>query len=199
MNLTYFTLLVFPMVLLSVVSLVVHVENKADSWRMLLTLPNSRWQLLLTKLIISIFLLGVVMVLFLFSTYILAFPIYWIHPETEFMYYTPDFPGILSDSARLFVYSLGIIGIQFLIALTFKNQILPLSLGIIFFVLGFIFSMAFISIAVYFPYSFPLLYKDLGMAQLSDMGNTISKLWIKSCFILFIAALISFPVFVSKK
>ncbi|MCB0631447.1 MAG: ABC transporter permease [Lewinella sp.] len=198
MNMTYFSLLIFPLVIIAITSLIIHQEDRADSWRILLTLPNPRWQLLGGKLVITVLFTAGVLLLFLLASYLLAFPVYWLHPETEFGYFFPHFSEIGSDAMKVLVYSLGVIGLQFTFSLLFKNQVFPLSLGVILLVVGFICYMAFPALAAYFPYAFPMQYKDIGISPSLNMEQVSGTGW-KSILVFTVSAVLSYYIFVSRK
>lgn len=198
MSLTYFSLLIFPLLILSVISIINNQEHRIDNWKVLLTLPNSRWQLLGSKLITSLTLLASIFLLFVISTILFAYPIYWVHPETEFTYYQPLFLVFGSDCLQVFGYSLGIIGIQFSFSLLFKNPTFPIIIGIVLYLIGFLLFMALPNVAVNFPYSLPFLYKDMGISQSIDVFS-FSGMGIRSCIIFACSIPISYMIFTTRK
>lgn len=198
MSLTYFSLLVFPLLILSVISIINNQEHRIDNWKVILTLPNSRWELLGSKLLMSLLLLGGIFLLFAISTILFAYPIYWIRPETEFAYYQPLFIEFASDCLKVFGYSLGIIGLQFGFSILFRNPTFPIIIGIALYLIGFLLFMTLPDIAVNFPYSLPFLYKGIGISQSIDV-NTFSGMGIRSCLVFACSVPISYIIFTTRK
>ncbi|WP_020529833.1 ABC transporter permease [Flexithrix dorotheae] len=198
MNLTYFSLLIFPLVILAVISIVNNQEHRIDSWKVILTLPNPRWELLGSKLLTILILLATIFLLFVISTILFAYPIYWIHPETEFAYFQPLFFEFASDCVKVFGYSLGIVGLQFFFSIAFKNSTFPIILGIAFYLVGFLLFMALPNVAVNFPYSLPFLYKDIGISQSIDVNN-FSGMGIRSCLVFACSVPISYMIFITRR
>jgi len=198
LSLTYFSLLIFPLLILSVISIINNQEHRIDNWKVILTLPNPRWQLLGSKLITALILLAAIFLLFMISTILFAYPIYWVHPETEFDYFRPLFFEFGSDCLKVFGYSLGIIGLQFSFSLLFKNPTFPIIIGIILYLIGFLFFMALPNVAVNFPYSLPFLYKDMGISQSLNV-NSFSGMGIRSCLVFAFSVPISYLIFKTRK
>jgi len=198
MNLTYFSLLIFPLLILSVISIINNQEHRIDNWKVILTLPNPRWQLLASKLITSLILLVGIFLLFVISTILFAYPIYWVHPETEFAHFLPLFFTYGSDCLNVFGYSLGIIGIQFIFSLLFKNPTFPIIIGIVLYLVGFLLFMTLPNVAVNFPYSLPFLYKDIGISQSIDVKN-FSGMGIMSCLVFVCSVPISYMIFTTRR
>lgn len=198
MSLTYFSLLIFPLLILSVINIINNQEHRIDNWKVILTLPNPRWQLLGSKLFTSLILLAGTFSLFMFSTILFAYPIYWIHPETEFIHFRPLFFEYASDCLKVFGYSLGVIGLQFSFSLLFKNPTFPIIIGIALYLIGFLLFMALPDVAVNFPYSLPFLYKDIGISQSIDV-KSFSGMGIRSCLVFACSVPISYMIFTTRK
>ena len=145
------------------VSAVVFVEQRANAWKYLYSLPHRRGQFFLTKwllvgvlYILSIFLLlgGVIL-----SGYILEI----FRPEYEFTYYQPKIGYLLQEMGHFFLASLGLIGFQYWLSLRFRNILIPLGIGVFGFVFGIIMSVTSQKLALYLPYSLPMIVRDFDM------------------------------------
>jgi len=198
MNLTYFSLLIFPLIILTVISIINNQEHRIDNWKVMLTLPNPRWELMCSKLLTSLILLGSIILLFMISTILFAYPIYWVHPETEFAHFRPLFFEYGLDCLKVYGYSLGIIGLQFSFSLLFKNPIFPITIGIALYLIGFFLFMALPNVALNFPYSLPFLYKDMGISRSIDV-NGFSGMGIRSCLVFACSVPISYIIFSTRK
>lgn len=198
MSLTYFSLLIFPLLILSVISIINNQEHRIDNWKVLLTLPNPRWELLGSKLLATLILLAGIFLLFVISTILFAYPISWAHPETEFIYFQPLFLEFALDCLKVFGYSLGIIGLQFNLSILFKNPTFPIITGIALYLIGFLLFMALPNVALNFPYSLPFLYKDMGISRSIDVNN-FSGMGIRSCLVFACSVPISYMIFTTRK
>jgi len=147
-----------------------YIEHQSQGWKQLYALPKTRISLLLSKLaaiLISI-LLSFMLIIpgFLLSGYLLN----GIFPEYEFTYYTPPFLEITTTIFKIFIALLGIIGIQFFMSTRFKGFLIPASVGVISFIVGLILATTNKSMALYFPYSYPMIARDRGMFRTDKIG-----------------------------
>jgi len=197
-NLNYFSLIVYPLAIIVVSSMVINLEHKSDSWKMLLTLPNLRWQIFTGKLLIILFLSLTISVLFQASIFLFSIPINWIHPEVEFFYYEPEVGNFLLENLKLVISCLAIIGFQFFLSLLFKNQIIPVAIGMILLISGFLLGMTSPNLAINFPYSYSMMYKNFGMSSYFDTQSIVGIPWKSTCMFLIIS-IGSYLLFISKK
>ena len=154
------------------ISTAVFVENQARGWKFIYATPNVRSSIFFSKLfslLVGIFSLAVLMmVLSIITTYIVDF----ILPEYEFRFYTPDVWSNFVGFVHAFISILGVIGIQYFISLRFKGFLIPMSFGVLMFIVGFIISTTDKPFALYSPYSYPGIVKDHNMFTTGKIGVT---------------------------
>lgn len=145
------------------VSALIFIEQRANAWKFLYTLPYQRGRFYFTKwmMIISLYLFSVVLLLFgvVLSAYLLNI----FRPEYEFTYYSPKVGYLLGEMWHFFLASLGLISWQYWISLQFRNILVPLGIGVFGFVLGIIMSVTGQQLALYLPYSLPMIIRDFDM------------------------------------
>ncbi|MEL6834431.1 MAG: ABC transporter permease [Bacteroidota bacterium] len=145
------------------VSAVIFVEQRANAWKYLYTLPFSRGRFFLTKWVL-VALLYLVSILFLLTGVVLSgYLLDILRPEYEFIYYRPQFAYLLQEMGHFFLASLGLIGFQYWLSLRFRNILIPLGIGVFGFVFGIIMSVTSQKLALYLPYSLPMIVRDFDM------------------------------------
>ncbi len=145
------------------VSAVIFVEQRANAWKYLYTLPHSRGKFYFTKWTLVAF-LYVLSIFFLLTGVVLSG--YWLdilRPEYEFVYHQPQFGYLLQEMGHVFVASLGVISFQYWLSLRFRNILVPLGVGVFGFVFGIIMSVTGQKLALYLPYSLPMIVRDFDM------------------------------------
>lgn len=136
-------------------------ERRADSQKLLFTFPNSRMQLSLMKAILILLLLFWIFSSFVFITAGSGYVLNWIFPEYELTYYSPPISESLSLMFHTFINCLGIVGIQILLHTLFRSYLIPLGIGFLAFISGFILATLNLSMTKFHPYSYPVIVRDL--------------------------------------
>lgn len=154
------------------VSTGVFVENQARGWKFIYATPNVRSSIFYSKLfsfLIGIFMLGIIIIILtVITTYFADF----LLPEYEFRFYKPDIKLILEGFVHAFISILGVIGIQYFISLRVKGFLIPMSFGVLMFIVGFIVSTIDKPLVLYSPYSYPGIVKDHSMFTIGKIGVT---------------------------
>jgi len=161
------------------ISAALHIEHFANGWKQLYALPISRSILVVVKLLTILFGLISCALLLLPGTLLCGYILDWFIPEMEFWYYTPPIVSLVENLFRIFLALAGMIGLQYLLSLQFKSFLVPASFGVIAFIVGLILGSTDNPMALYFPYSYPVIARDTGMfrmerIQIDDYG------WINS-------------------
>lgn len=181
-----------PFVVL-LLSAALFIENKNYGFKQLYTLPQKRSSLILYKvitLILSIFLSTLIMILGLILVgYLLNF----IYPESEFSYFALPFFDMVQSFTYTIVSLLGIFGIQFFLSIKFEGFLVPASVGILSYIVGLIFGSINSSLAIYFPYAYPIIARENNIFRNTEL--VLDKFWIINevelysiiVFVLFIA------------
>jgi len=180
-----------PTVIL-IISALAFIEQKADSWKLLYTLPISRGQILISRLSIIILLIVSILFTLCITIYLSASFLDWRFPEIEFSFYSCDLTYLLNHLAHTFISLLGLIGIQLFLSYFFKNVIPALSIGFFGFIFGFLLTAGNQKLALYNPYNYSMITQDLKMIRY-EHNNIIFGSWITNvelnsiiCFSIFL-------------
>lgn len=146
---------IFPMFVVLVCTLLPQIEYKNTTWKQVLTSPQTKWNVFISKFL-NIHLL---MLLFIVASHLFIWVViiaaHFILPHLHILQHSFDFYRVLTDNAHLYVSVLAICTIQFWIGLRSKNFIVPIAIGIACWLVGTIMVFEYRSAASpYFPYSF---------------------------------------------
>ena len=156
-----------------------YVEHKADAQKLLYTFPNPRWQLLLVKLIVILLCCVWIFISFVLFMVVSGYLLAWRFPEYELSYYGPPIWESLKLMYHTFISCLGIIAIQYFLHRLFKSYLLPLGIGFLAFLSGFIIASMNLSLCKYHPYSYPVIVRDLNFIR-SDVRELYAEGWISN-------------------
>jgi thiol-disulfide isomerase/thioredoxin len=150
-NIKLFTGFFFPLFLIVAVTRVVYMEHRSDTWKLLETQPSSRFFLFFSKWqLCSLTSLVCLLALFAFSVgggLLLVNLKYSRNFTSNHVEWSKDMQLLV----RLWVSSLGLISLQFVISLWLRNFAWPIIIGVISLIAGSIFSG--FGILSWFPYS----------------------------------------------
>lgn len=119
----------FPLFIVLITALVVQTEYKANAFKKLLTLPNSRTSFYIAKLLIIIYYVILTHLIFLGAILIFGLLLGIIVPETLFLNKPIPLTMMFTQISKSIITSLGMISIQYLISIRFKNFIKPIGIG----------------------------------------------------------------------
>ncbi|MBD1395291.1 ABC transporter permease [Mucilaginibacter glaciei] len=147
--------LLLPMFVIFIAYSVNSVEHKADTWKTLFSLPLSRWSVYGAKFFYAVFL--IFLSLFLFGVFTIAFGnlLGIVKPELKFGAYHMEVQ-IMQVYFKLFLSSLGILAIQFLLSLLWADFLKPMGIGFIATITGVIAASKNWEYAYAFPYAHPM-------------------------------------------
>ena len=124
-----FTILMFPLLITLIAFIVNNVEHKSSGWKHLFALPVRREYFYISKIIVAtgmVFLSLVIFVVFLLlSIRLLASS----HPQINFEK-TALVNLLIITNVKVFLASLFILMIQFVLSINFKNFLVPIGFGI---------------------------------------------------------------------
>ena len=148
--------LLLPMLIVFIGYSVNSIEHKADTWKTLFSLPISKLSVYAAKYFYAMFL--VVLCLALFVLFILGFGNFLsvLKPMLKFNEYHME-TTLVEIYTKLFLSSLGILSIQFLLSLLFRDFLKPMGIGFIATITGVILAAKNWQYAYLFPYSHPML------------------------------------------
>ncbi len=180
-----------PFVVL-LVTAVTFVEQRANAWKLLYTMPVTRGSIYFSKLTIIILTVFATSFLLVFALVGAGYVLDQFLPELEFAYYQAPVYTNLKNITHGVIALLGVIGIQYFLSLWFKNFLIPISIGIIGFILAFILTTINTKITLYVPYSYSMVVKDYGMFKLEHTKGiwngwlTNVELYSILCFVFFV-------------
>lgn len=133
-----------------------NIEHKADSWKMLFSLPLPKFAVYAAKYVYALLLILISLALFVIFTLGFANLLSALRPELRFNEYHMEYT-LLQVYFKLFLSSLGILSIQFLFSLLWKDFLKPMGIGFVGTIAGVIMASAGWKYAYLFPYSHPML------------------------------------------
>lgn len=148
--------LILPMLIVFVAYSVNNIEHKADTWKTLFSLPISKLSVYGAKYFYAFFLIFICLALFVLFTLAFGNLLSVVKPSLRFSEYHIE--GVLTRVYfKLFLASLGILSIQFLLSLLFRDFLKPMGIGFICTITGDILAGNGWKYAYLFPYSHPFL------------------------------------------
>ncbi len=178
--------------LIFLISTMLFVEQKANYWKVLYTLPIQRGALYFSKLF-TILLLHLFHVILLFiALYFVAQALNFLLPEFEFNYHAPPLKKIFQSLGHVLLASLGIVGIQYFLASYFRHYLVALGFGLFGFVLALILITSGTEAYLYLPYAYPMMVKDFAFVPVSEtftvpkMGLNILEWLSVAVFVFFV-------------
>jgi len=190
--------LLLPMLIVFIGYSVNSIEHKADTWKSLFSLPISKFSIYAAKFLYALFLVFLCLALFVVFTLSFGNLLGTIKPELKFGDY--NMAGILTQLYfKLFLSALGILGIQFLLSLLFRDFLKPMGIGFIATITGVILVANHWKYAYLFPYSHPMLAlsslpEHKGHADNTGMPTITVDLFTKEIFVSLIVAAVVFTV-----
>jgi lantibiotic transport system permease protein len=173
-------LVAMPFFIILICTLLQQVEYRNNTWKQLLTSPQTRANIFIAKfmnvqLLIALFLVTNLLLMFVSATIL-----HLKEPSLQLFSRPVDWYGILEIRATGYMVLFALCTIQFWLGLRFKNFIIPIAIGICGWFLGTLLVIPMKSpIAAYFPYSFhvytnlPGLKPQLNRICLTSLGYGI--------------------------
>lgn len=159
-SMAIFSIFVLSPVITLLVSTFQQIEQKANSRKYLYTTPTRRITIYFSKLV-------TILVVIIFTTFFLllfitltGYIVDYFYPEYEFVYHSPAFYYLLKTSFRAVLSCLGIIGLHYFLSTISKTFLLPMGIGILGFIMGFILASTNSKATMLFPFAYPILVQD---------------------------------------
>jgi len=192
-TLSIFSVLVSTPFVVMLISTYVFTENQARGWNYMYSTPQRRSTIFYSKLLSIILVVISLITLLLISNILGAYLLDFLMPEIEYRHYEMNLMRHLPDYGHVFISMLGVIGIQYFLSLRFKGFLIPMSFGIIAFVVGIVIGSLNKTYALFFPYCYPNIVKDHNMFRIDKIGivqgewfNTV-EIYSMAVFIFFVA------------
>jgi lantibiotic transport system permease protein len=106
------------------------IEHKSDTWKTLFTLPVPKWSVYSAKYVYAVLLLLICLALFPALTLLFGNLLGSIQPKLKFAGYQKQ-AEIFQIYGKLFLASLGLLSLQFLMSLIWKDFLKPMGIGLI--------------------------------------------------------------------
>lgn len=172
--------LLLPMYLIFMTYSINNIEHKADTWKSVFSLAIPKWQIYYSKALYTIILIAISMTLFVALTLGYGFLLGWLKPEFTFL--EADLTEVSKFTStiylKMFLASFGIIAIQFLMSLVWKDFLKPMGIGFVFFVVS--------MIALKWEYSYMLPFTHPILAITSSVGKDMviftKEVWVSFAF-----------------
>ncbi len=151
-------------------STAVFIENHAKGWKYVYSTPRLRSTIFYAKLMAIFCIILLVILAIIILNILCAYALDFLLPEIEFRHYDMHLFYYLPDYLHALIAMLGVIGIQYFLSLRFKGFLIPMSVGIIAFIVGIIVGSLNKPAALYYPYSYPNIVKDHSMFTIDEIG-----------------------------
>jgi hypothetical protein len=147
-------LVALPIFLILACTLLSQIEYKNNTWKQVLTSPQSKGNVFLAKFINVQLLIGVFFIINLLLMFLCTVVLHFIDPSLEVLNQPLNGYKVLMTRVNTYIAVLAICSVQFWLGLKFKNFITPVAIGIACWFAGTILVMKNIGFAAYFPHSF---------------------------------------------
>ncbi len=169
--------LLLPMLIVFIGYSVNNIEHKADTWKSLFSLPIPKLSVYAAKYIYALFLVILCLTLFVLFTLGLGNLLSILKPMLKFNEYHIE-STLVQIYFKLLLSSLGILSIQFLLSLLFRDFLKPMGIGFVATITGVILANTEWKYAYLFPYSSPMLtVRNIGQSK-AAIGANMSPLTI---------------------
>jgi hypothetical protein len=171
-------LVFFPLFVVLICTLLPQIEYKNNTWKQLVTSPQSKANIFLAKFL-NIHLL---MLLFMVATHVFLFIaaviVHFMLPDINLLQQPLNVQKILVNGANTYVTVLALSTIQFWLGLRFKNFIVPTGVGLGLWLIGTIMVFEYHwTLANYFPYSMHIF------AVFPKMKTQLNQVeWTSACY-----------------
>lgn len=150
-------LVIFPMFVILVCTLLPQIEYRNNTWKQVLTSPQTKANVFMAKLLN----IQLLILLFMVATYIFMsitiVAAHFMDPTVDLLHQPLDGSVVLTKAVNAYITVLAVCAIQFWIGLRFKNFIVPIAIGLGMWLTGTLMALEYhSSIATYFPYSFQI-------------------------------------------
>lgn len=174
--------LLLPMLIIFQTYSVNSIEHRSDMWKSLFSLPLPKWSMYSSKWFYAVLLNA--LCLSLFATFILTAGhlMSLLKPELRFDEY--NFTELLFRvHFKLFLASLGILSIQFLLSVIWDDFLKPMGIGFLLTVFGIICGNMNWKYAYTIPYSHPMLALKSIMSQVKPESSMVFDMLTKEVYV----------------
>jgi lantibiotic transport system permease protein len=148
--------LLLPMLIVFEGYSVNNIEHKAETWKSLFSLPIPKWSVYSAKYLYAFFLIVLCLALFVLFTLGFGNLLSIVKPAFKFNEYHIE-GTLMLIYLKLLLSSLGILSIQFVLSLLFRDFLKPMGIGFVATVIGIIMANVQWTYAYLVPYAHPML------------------------------------------
>jgi len=148
--------LIMPFYVIFMAFSVNNIEHKNDTWKMLFAQPLNKFSIYAAKYLYAVFLIFTCLLLFATLTYSFGQLLQVLVPKFNFDQYNP-LNILINSYAKLFLASLGILSLQFILSLLWSDFLKPMGTGFVGTIMGIITANVGWKYAYLIPYSLPTL------------------------------------------
>ncbi len=156
--------LILPILIIFQTFSINNIEHRAEMWKSLFSLPIPKWSIYSAKYVYTVFLNALCLTLFAGLIIASGHFLNVLNPELKFNQF--DISAILFKlHLKLFLASMGILSIQFLLSLLWADFLKPMGIGFVLTVFGIITANLGWKYAFTIPYTHPMLALNSMMKQ----------------------------------
>ena len=148
--------LILPMLIVFIAYSVNSIEHKADTWKTLFSLPINKFSIYAAKYFYALSLVFLCLLLFVLFTLGFGNLLSILKPGLKFNEYSV-FDTLTGVYIKLFLASLAILSIQFILSLLLRDFLKPMGIGFVATIMGVILVGTKWKYNYLFPYSYPML------------------------------------------
>jgi hypothetical protein len=180
-------MLILPFYVIFMAFSVNNIEHKNDTWKTLFAQPLNKFSIYAAKYLFAVLL--ILLSLFLFAALTLAFG-HLLHIVNHGLRFNEFSPAEMLSKLylKLFLSSLGILSVQFIISLIWGDFLKPMGIGFVGVIMGIIVATKGWEYAYLIPYSLPTLVLSLGK------GKNATEIFTKDIYSSLIYALVFFVI-----
>jgi hypothetical protein len=161
--------MMLPLYVIILASLVTFMEHRRQMWVQLNTLPVERWKIYQAKQLYILLLFIAAHVLFIFAFLFTGCLLGLVKPETGLLQHWPDGVQILELAGKTVFSILALLSLQYGLSLKFRHFIIPLTIGILGFVLASLLGPGW-NYAFLNPYAYPIHFMPEYLGEIKQGG-----------------------------
>lgn len=143
-----------PFFIVLLTCLFFNIEYKNNTWKHIFTLPLSKSNIYLNKLVTLLIFIAIFYILYIPIWIGCGFAVGLVRPQLELTTHLPDCISLLSLCFHSFIASLGVLAIHFWLSIRFKNMIIPIAIAVICSIIWVALYQGRVEEITYFPYSY---------------------------------------------
>jgi len=189
-------LFLLPLGVILTTSLITQIEYKNNTWKQLHTLPLSLTTIFFSKLSVIVVMMMGFFVLFNIGIYMSALIPYLLISGVPYPKNPIPYEYFLQQDLKYFIDCLPIVALQYLISLKYRNFLVPVGTGFIFWV-GALAALSW-KYGYVIPYTYCMFtYLESGVANKAVMPTV--NIHVLACVYFVVITIVSYVLYISKK